>query len=189
MFARHFIIDQFKNNGTAQFETYSQLIQFADVSMYDKTMWSFDTDKIILGHNIVYKLQKDDGYTYITDTASFKREIEANPSGKFRLNCDIDFAGESINFSEDIDFTGELDGNGFIISNAKMTKNNIFTKNEGKIFNLAFVNLHGPVNGKQAGIVKVNVGIIDNVFVDYIIDNYGKKNDFFNCNLKYIYGV
>ncbi len=173
------IINQFKKAGSKQYQTYTQLKGEADVSMYDSSIWRFEDDKIIFGDNVVYTLQEDDYYVYLSTADDFVKQIQNNPSGKFRLAKDIDFNGKAITFEQNnIEFSGEIDGMGYIISNAVMNQNNIFTKNSGKISNIAFVNLTGPSNGEMAGLVKENTGVIDNVFIDFVINSDGQSYDY-----------
>ena len=173
------IIKQFNNQGSKQFQTYTQLKTFADVSMYDKNIWTFDEDKIVFGHNVVYTLQEDDSYQYISTAEEFLTEIQKNPAGKFRIAADIDFKGQAITFKENnIEFSGVIDGMGHIISNAVMEQDNIFAKNSGEILNLAFVNLNGPSQFDFVGLVNENVGLIDNLFIDYVINHDGSEYQF-----------
>jgi len=173
------IIKQFSNQGSKQFQTYTQLKAFADVSMYDKNIWTFAEDKIVFGHNVVYTLQEDDAYVYISTAEEFLSEIAKNPAGKFRIAVDIDFKGKNITFAENnIEFTGVIDGMGHIISNAVMDQSNIFVKNSGEIKNIAFVNLNGPHQFDFGGLVNENVGLIDNIFVDFVFNHDGSEYQF-----------
>ena len=173
------ILKQFKNQGSKQFQTYTQLQLEADLSTYDASIWSFEEDQIIFGHNVVYTLQPDDEYAYIDSPEKFVSAIESNPDGKFRLAKDIDFAGKTITFSNNnVVFTGELDGLGHVISNAVMVQNNIFVENTGTISNIAFVNLKGPKNLDMAGLILENKGRVDNIFVDFVIRNTSQDYNF-----------
>lgn len=175
------ILTRFKNQGSAQYTTYTQLLGAADLSMYDKTLWTFDADKITFGNNVVYTADEDDLYQYIYTADQFRTMISDNPAGKYRLANDIDFNGGYLSVDNSTllasEFSGIIDGKGHIISNAVMPNgletNNVFAKNSGTIRNIAFDKLTGPSKNEGSAIIGTNTGTISNVYVDYLINDDG----------------
>lgn len=113
----------------------------------------------------------NDGYTRIYSIDDFKR-IANNPSGKYKLENDLDFTGDTLQFTTTV-FTGELDGNGHTIKN--ITKNlanedinkiAMFYTNEGTIKNLNIENINVTSDKETSypeGIIaQINEGTIEN---------------------------
>ena len=113
----------------------------------------------------------DDGYTRIYSMDDFKR-IANNPSGKYKLENDLDFTGDTLQFTTTV-FTGELDGNGHTIKN--ITKNlatedinkiAMFYSNKGTIKNLTIENINVTSDKETSypeGIIaQINEGTIEN---------------------------
>lgn len=116
----------------------------------------------------------NDGYTRIYSIDDFKR-IANNPSGKYKLENDLDFTGDTLQFTTTV-FTGELDGNGHTIKN--ITKNlatedinkiAMFYSNKGTIKNLTIENINVTSDKETSypeGIIaQINEGIIENCTV------------------------
>ena len=116
----------------------------------------------------------NDGYTRIYSMDDFKR-IANNPSGKYKLENDLDFTGDTLQFTTTV-FTGELDGNGHTIKN--ITKNlatedinkiAMFYSNKGTIKNLTIENINVTSDKETSypeGIIaQINEGIIENCTV------------------------
>ena len=116
----------------------------------------------------------NDGYTRIYTIDDFKR-IANNPSGKYKLENDLDFTGDTLQFTTTV-FTGELDGNGHMIKN--ITKNlatkdinkiAMFYSNKGTIKNLTIENINVTSDKETSypeGIIaQINEGIIENCTV------------------------
>ena len=116
----------------------------------------------------------NDGYTRIYSIDDFKR-IANNPSGKYKLENNLDFTGDTLQFTTTV-FTGELDGNGHTIKN--ITKNlatedinkiAMFYSNKGTIKNLTIENINVTSDKETSypeGIIaQINEGIIENCTV------------------------
>ncbi len=94
--------------------------------------------------------------------------INRNPSGAYRLVCDIDLANVPFTplCSENAPFTGYFDGNGYSILNLKITEQavgGLFSYNKGIIRNLAITNLTlvtDTLDGISGGIAGYNMGNI-----------------------------
>ena len=166
-------------NTSAQFNTYQLLKAGADLSMYDSNVWSFTDTTISFFGNVVYEvvLEPVDEYTHITTVAQFLELIPANPEGKFKLDNDLDFEGGFIAGADAkalvANFSGIIDGQGHQIKNAKLpggwAGHCMITTNTGTIKNIAFINLNGNPVSTNIGIVVTNKGIIENLYVDYVI--------------------
>lgn len=118
--------------------------------------------------------EANDGYTRIYTIDDFKR-IANNPSGKYKLENDLDFTGDTLQFTTTV-FTGELDGNGHTIKN--ITKNlstedinkiAMFYTNKGTIKNLTIENINitsdKETSYPEGIIAQINEGTIENCIV------------------------
>ena len=118
--------------------------------------------------------EANDGYTRIYTIDDFKR-IANNPSGKYKLENDLDFTGDTLQFTTTV-FTGELDGNGHTIKN--ITKNlatkdinkiEMFYTNKGTIKNLTIENINitsdKETSYPEGIIAQINEGTIENCIV------------------------
>lgn len=116
----------------------------------------------------------NDGYIRIYSIDDFKR-IANNPSVKYKLSNDLDFTGDTLQFTM-VNFTGELDGNGHTIKN--ITKNlatedinriAMFYTNKGTIKNLNIENINitsdKETSYPEGIIAQINEGIIENCTV------------------------
>ena len=135
--------------------------------MLGKTGFSRDDVNV----EIASQEEVNDGYTKIYSIDDFKR-IANNPSGKYKLENDLDFTGDTLQFTTTV-FTGELDGNGHTIKN--ITKNlanedinkiAMFYTNEGTIKNLTIENINvtsdKETNYPEGIIAQINEGTIEN---------------------------
>ena len=138
--------------------------------MLGKTGFSRDDVNV----EIASQEEVNDGYTKIYSIDDFKR-IANNPSGKYKLENDLDFTGDTLQFTTTV-FTGELDGNGHTIKN--ITKNlanedinkiAMFYTNEGTIKNLTIENINvtsdKETNYPEGIIAQINEGTIENCTV------------------------
>lgn len=179
------IIAQFKGQGSEQYQTYTQLRSMANLSNYDSSIWSFTDQGIEFAGKLVYEVQPDDAYEYISTAKEFVSKISANPSGKFRIANDIDFKNGYLTGSNTSyltqRFMGEIQGQGYRILNAKLpsglASNALFAMNLGTIKDIAFINLMGPTSNNNSGLVGQNVGTMDNLFVDYVIYGDNQSNE------------
>lgn len=138
--------------------------------MLGKTGFSRDDVNV----EIASQEEANDGYTRIYTIDDFKR-IANNPSGKYKLENDLDFTGDTLQFTTTV-FTGELDGNGHTIKN--ITKNlatedihkiAMFYTNKGTIKNLTIENINVTSDKETSypeGIIaQINEGTIENCIV------------------------
>ena len=138
--------------------------------MLGKTGFSRDDVNV----EIASQEEVNDGYTRIYTIDDFKR-IANNPSGKYKIENDLDFTGDTLQFTTTV-FTGELDGNGHTIKN--ITKNlanedinkiAMFYTNEGTIKNLNIENINvisdKETNYPEGIIAQINEGTIENCIV------------------------
>ena len=113
----------------------------------------------------------NDGYTRIYSIDDFKR-IANNPSRKYKLENDLDFTGDTLQFTTTV-FTGELDGNGHTIKNItknlateEINKIAMFYSNKGTIKNLTIENINVTSDKETSypeGIIaQINEGTIEN---------------------------
>ena len=58
---------------------------------------------------------------YVITTFGGLQQMKANPSAHYVLGCDIDAAGNELNYANTFTFSGSLDGMGHIISNLKIS--------------------------------------------------------------------
>ena len=172
---------------SAQFETYQLLKAGADLSGYETNVWTFTDTTISFFGNVVYEVELEpvDEYTHITTVEEWLTLIPANPAGKFKLDADLDFENGFITGKDAAylatEFTGELDGQGYKILNAKLpggwAGHGMFSYNKGTIKNIAFINLLGSKVTTNVGIVATNKGIIENLYVDYVVQT-GTHGDY-----------
>jgi len=138
--------------------------------MLGKTGFSRDDVNV----EIASQEEINDGYTRIYSIDDFKR-IANNPSGKYKLENDLDFTGDTLQFTM-VNFTGELDGNRHMIKN--ITKNlatedinriAMFYTNKGTIKNLNIENINitsdKETNYPEGIIAQINEGTIENCTV------------------------
>ena len=125
--------------------------------------------------NITDSEEMEDGYTKIYTIDDFRR-ISNNATGKYRLANDLNFNGESVQFTN-VAFSGELDGNGHTIKNIRIDDESMisdtfsmFYQNQGTIKNVTFENIDIHIT-KELGyypsgvICQRNAGTIENCSV------------------------
>ena len=189
------IIDGFKAANVAQYETYAALKESANVESFDSTLWSFGETTLSFGGKVVVTyaptpdvpdtpVDPDDGYTYIHNVEEWYTLLAANPAGLFKLANDLDFENQYLTPNGDAflsTFEGELNGNGYLVKNAKLpggwAHNNVFGVNTGTIHNIGFINLQGNKLMTNVALMSENNGLVENVYVDFVVDFDGVVRD------------
>lgn len=121
----------------------------------------------------------------ISTAEQWRTLITANPSGTFRLVNDIDLAGgwfgKDDNSAIANEFTGVLDGQGYTVSNAWLiggwAHSAPFGLNRGTIKNIGFLNIHSTSVNTNSALISDNQGLIENVYLDFIIESETKYGD------------